>query len=343
GGSVVGRSACGSFLGSYTTNEGTIDITDLRFRLRDDCTDAARSQAARTIETLSAISRFEVLPAGLALQDENGTTRLAFTPDLSLGRRIWTPTVIYDQNEEARFEGDELSTSAVQFSRQDAEGRSICRPFVAQSLRSGLALNVDDDTIEYLFKGCPKNDAVDWTGIERAFMNALKDAASHALRGSELELKDVDGRTLMKLEPQADLVGPTWVVTRLGNNRLRAPTGDIPLSATFDEIGLVFGDTGATVESIGSNYYQTFYETPQATRIKIEPINLRRDVEGRACNGAQGKRKQTPACKQEALFLKLLSQVDGYIVRDEILQLLKGNRVVVRLEPEPFANAGDVE
>ena len=69
GGSVVGSTGCGSFLGKYATNEGRIDITDVAYRL-GSCTDGARAQAEKILATLEEITDFQVRPAGLALEDE---------------------------------------------------------------------------------------------------------------------------------------------------------------------------------------------------------------------------------------------------------------------------------
>ncbi len=338
GGRIVGSTGCGSFLGSYAINEGTIAITDLRYRFLDTCTGGALRQAEQIVVTLDEIDGFEVLPAGLALRDANGVTRLALTPEIDLGRRTWTPTVIYSGSGKELRQGQELSTSAVQFDRDDAQGRTACRPFVAEGLRSGLALAVDADSIKWSDEKakCPKGRTVDFADIERDFMDALKAASSHALRGSELELKDVNGNTLMRLEPQEPLVGTTWVVTTLGKDKLRKPIGDAPLTVTFDDLaGLVQGDTGALDGNV-SNYFYQFYSTDQATRIDIEAINPKRDIEGRAC---QGKLAKSKACLQEQRFVGLLSAVDGYIVRPNDLWLLSGMRPVIKLVPEYIANA----
>ncbi len=67
GGSLVGSTGCGAFLGKYDTNEGRIDITDVDYRL-GACTEGARAQAERILATLGEITDFQVRPAGLALE-----------------------------------------------------------------------------------------------------------------------------------------------------------------------------------------------------------------------------------------------------------------------------------
>ncbi len=326
GGRLVGNTGCGSFLGSYTINDSTMSISDVAYRL-ESCTDSARRQAEQVIGTLDEITDFEVLPAGLALRDENGTMRLALAPTLDLGERTWTPIEILGDKGDTLYDADRLNTSAVKFFGKKAEGRSICGSFSGKGLTSGLALSATD--IELTGKPCPKKG--DSRAVESAFIGALREASSHALRGSELELKDVDGNTLMRLQPQAELVGPTWVVSLMdltpnaAKKTKRAPKGATPLTATFEEIGVVLGDTGAA-DGRGSNVYLASYNTPAASTIRIWDV----DIDGRAC---AGKKARSAACQQQKRFLDLLQSADGYIPRETDLRLLKGARPIIWFVP----------
>ena len=68
GGRLVGSTGCGSFVGSYTTNDSTMAIRDVNARLTE-CTEAVQQQAEQILATLAEITDFEVLPAGLVLED----------------------------------------------------------------------------------------------------------------------------------------------------------------------------------------------------------------------------------------------------------------------------------
>lgn len=329
GGSVVGNTGCGSFFGSYATDDGTIDISDVRYRLVA-CADGPYAQAEKIIATLDDIARFQVLPAGLRLQDENGTTRLALTPVIELNARTWTPTAIFDGRDNVVYEGQVLSTSAVKLQADDADGGTICGPFEAKATRDGLALSIRNPKLVDRKKSSqicktPKNpNKVDLPAVENAFLDALKATASHALRGSELEFKDVDGNTVMRLEPQAELIGPTWVVDWLGR-RSDKPVGNEPLTATFTDSGLVLGETGVVRNGM-TNFYEAYFDTPQATRIRVEDVS--------ANEFCRGKQKQRPICKQEASFLTLLGEADRYIAREGDLKLYRGTDAIMSLVPD---------
>lgn len=325
GGRIVGSTGCGSFLGSYTTNGSTMRISDVDSRLTD-CTAALQQQGSEIIATLAAITDFDVLPAGLVLEDAAGTTRLALVPAIDLGRRTWTPTEVLDGDGNAVFGSDRLNTSAVRFAGTIADGRSICRGFKGGSLRSGLAISAFDLRAAAGSCSTASKDGIPSSQeVEDAFLGALQRASSHALRGDELELMDVEGRPVLRLAPQSELIGPTWVVAQLDvtpnakKQKLRPPQGDAPLTATFEDIGIVQGETGA-------NDYIADYVTPGAAQIEISGA----DAFGRACGG---KRASTPPCKQEAAFLGLLESADSFIVRPEDLRLFRGTRPVIRFVP----------
>ncbi len=332
GGSLVGDTGCGSFISKYATNQGTMDITDVHYRLGSSCTETAHAQAQDTIDALTEVAGFDVLPAGLRLKDAADVTRLAFSPDLDLEKRIWTPTAIFDSAGNVLREGQTLSTSAIKLYTDRADGRTICRPYTAEDIRAGLALNI----LFKSFQGDPckapkKSGKVDKSTVEQDYVQALKATASHALRGTELEFKDVDGNTLMLLEPQADLIGPTWQVQWLGRDRQKV-TG-LPPTATFTENGLVSGDTGVMRPDAGFvNAFLADFSTPWATRIEITNVDA-----GRYC--ANKKRAKTEACQQEKRFLELLAEADGYIAREGDLRLLRATDVIMRLVPPHAANA----
>ncbi len=114
--------------------------------------------------------------------------------------------------------GTELTTSAVQFIGGKLEGRSICRPFTGNALRSGLAVSIGG--IQFFDEYCKGKVGAGTLGdIEAAFVDALEDAASYALRGDELAITDVNGITRAVLEPQPPLTGTTWQCSGCGRAR----------------------------------------------------------------------------------------------------------------------------
>jgi heat shock protein HslJ len=325
GGRVVGSTGCGSFVGSYVTNDTTIRIQDVDARL-GDCNEVVQGQAESILATFEDITDFDVRPAGLVLKDGSGTTRMALVPAIDLGRRTWTPTEVLDSSGKVVFGADRLFTSAVRFSGDRFDGRSICRGFQGGSVRSGLALSTYD--LKATSGACPKTkgDAqASQQAVEDAWLDALARTASHALRGDELQLLDVDGNPVMQLVPQAELVGPTWVLAEMDiapggpKQKMRAPTGTEPLTAIFEDVetGFIQGETGVT------SYFGD-YKTPGAGQIEVSNV----DTFG-GCSKAAAK----PGCKQQTLFLDQLQAADGFVVEPSQLRLFEGQRLLLRFVP----------
>lgn len=327
GGHVVGTTGCGWFVGSYTTNDTLMTISNVDQRA-GECGSALIDQADNVINTFAEITEFRVLPAGLSLQDASGQTRMALVPVIPLADRTWTPVEVLDESGTSLVDAVRLRTSAVRFGDARADGRTICRSYVADSLRSGLALtvfNVKGDKAPCR-RRLQKNQTVSQAGVEQLFLQRLENTSSLALRGSELELMNASGTPIMRLHPQPEFVGVPWKVVRMdvapnaSKERLRAPKGTEPLTATFETIDVVQGFTG-------KNGYIAYYNTPRAATISITDL----EVDGRKCSG---KRARNPLCRQEAAFIKLLESADSFYVAPEGMTLLRGSRKIMELEED---------
>jgi heat shock protein HslJ len=310
GGRVAGRSGCGPLLGSYTTNGTTVDITDLESRLAD-CTGDIRTQAEQLVATLPEVTDFSLRPAGLSLADGSGATRLAFVPEIPLAQRTWTPTEVVDRDGATVLEAGELAASSILFGASRVEGRSLCGRYEGRNLRSGLALTMFG--LDRPGGSCGDGEE------EQAFVQALSNVASHALRGSNLELLDQDGEPVMRLRPQAPLMNVEWQVSRIDTSngrkaRLRKPGTDDPrgLRATFVEDGVLFGDTG-----VGS--FRATYEAGGSGIDVAEPT-----PNGDFCRRRANRRSRE--CLLENRYLGFLDEVDTYVVREDSLLLLDGSR-----------------
>ena len=330
GGRVVGTTGCGWFLGSYSTNDTIVDISDVEFR-REDCTADLLAQAERIVSTLDDITDLKLLPAGLTLLDASGTTRMALTPAIPLGDLTWTPIAVLDENGESLVEQARLRTSAVRFAGDRSDGRSVCRAFDAHSLRSGLALTVFD--IEETAGRCKTRVqggfSISQDAVRSLFLDSLAKASSHALRGAELELMDANGQPIMRLLAQPELVRVRWVLTAIyttkgGREVPLPPQGNSPLTATFETgLGVIKG--GVIQGETGKNSYIADYVTPRASVMDISNV----ETIGRKCNG---RKARLPLCVQEATFISLLEAADGYVVAPEGLSLLKGSRKLLEFE-----------
>ena len=328
GGRVVGTTGCGWFVGSYTTNDTLMGISDVAFS-QDECTPELAAQASNIVATFDEVADFKVLPAGLTLTDDSGVTRMALVPSISLGRRTWTPIEILDAAGVPRVDPLRLALSSVRFANDEADGRTLCRSYRADSLRSGLALTVFDIDVDKASGRCRshtrKSESQSQQRVEDITIEALESVASHALRGSELELMDAAGRPVMRLLPQPEFAGVQWVLTEMDvapkrrrPNRL-SPVLDARITAFFEEaVGVVAGETG-------KHGYFGSYRTPRASQIEIDGV----EVDGLKC---RGRRASRPKCVREARFIKLLESADVFIVSELGLSLHRGGRSVLRFE-----------
>jgi heat shock protein HslJ len=321
GGRVVGRTGCGRLLGSYSTNGTTIDITDLQHRLTD-CTGEIRSQAEQLISALPRISDFTLRPAGLSLSDETGVTRLAFVPDIRLGQRTWTPTEVMNGDGEVVLDDEALASSSIRFGNAGVDGRTLCRRYSGESLRSGLALTV--------FELAPVKGSCRAADDEAAYLGALRGVASHALRGSELQLLDKDGEPVVRLQEQAPLLGVDWQLSRIDmaargqKVKRRAPVSETPLRATFVEDGVLVGTTGV-------NSFDATYEAGGSAIDITAP-----QTSGAACRTRAARR--SAGCRLEVRYLDFLDRVDQYVVSEDRLVLLAASRPLLEFVPAQDAD-----
>jgi len=255
---------------------------------------------------------------------------MALVPSVPLQRLTWTPVAVLDQNGRSMVDAARLRTSAVRFIDNRADGRSVCRSYVADSLRSGLALTVFniDGAKAPCRKKLQKGQDVSQQGVEDLFLKGLEATSAAALRGDELELLDAAGTPIMRLHPQPEFVGVTWELVLMDKapnskkEKLRPPdvAVDEPITATFETIGVVQGSTG-------KNRYLADYDTRRAATIDITDLA----IEGRKCRGKV--RSAFPRCEQEAAFIKLLESADGFYVAPEGLSLLHGSRKILEFRP----------
>ena len=322
GGRVAGRSGCGPLLGSYTTNGATIDITDLQSRLTD-CTGDIRTQAEQLIASLPEMTDFTLRPAGLSLADPAGSSRLAFVPDIPVAQQTWTPTEVLDRDGEVLLDTAQLAASSIRFGATHIDGRSPCRLYHGENLRAGLALSlfeIEEDG------SCKLPDD------EAAFIDALSNVASHALRGGNLELLDQDGAAVMKLQPQPSIDTVDWQLSKMslagkrgGKTKLLPPPSENPLTATFRQGGIAFGETGVTT-------FDARYDAGGSS-IDIEDPT----PSGSFCAGR--KNRNRPECRLQATYLAYMDDADQYIVKEDLLRLYDGTRPLLEFAPSSTIEA----
>jgi heat shock protein HslJ len=322
GGRVVGSTGCGSFIAAWEANDTQLKIGDLRYRI-GDCTPELEAQAEVIMSTLEEVTGFGVRPAGLTLTDATGATRLAWAPDIPLSLHAWTPIQVLGPDGRTAFGPDVLGTSSLSFLAGRVAGRTPCRIFDGGSQRSGLALSIFD--VKRVKGVCRQKKP------ENAYVAALQRVASHALRGSTLELLDNEGTPVIRLEPQPHVEGVRWQVTAIDQSGGRGKTR---LEPTRDPEPTIAFEGPSAVGSTGRNRFSAFYELVGPRLTVDTPL-----LSGKPCSGAKAGK---PSCRQEQQFLQLITDddrgADSYIALPGRLQLVRGNRVLMELAP-----TGDVE
>ena len=275
------------------------------------------------MSTLEEVTGFGVRPAGLTLTDDAGVTRLAWAPDIPLSLNAWTPTQVLGPDGETVFGPEVLQTSSLSFLANRVAGRTPCRIFDGGSQRSGLALSIFD--VKRIKGTCTQKKP------ENAYVAALQRVASHALRGSTLELLDNEGTPVIRLEPQPDVLGVRWQVTAIDQS---GGAGKARLAATRDPRPTVAFEGPSAVGSTGRNRFSAFYDLV-GPRLAVDPPLL----SGKPCSRAKAGK---PSCRQEQQFLQLLTDdgvgADSYIALPGRLQLVRGSRILMELAP-----TGEVE
>jgi hypothetical protein len=247
-------------------------------------------------------------------------------PDIQLAGRNWAPIFTYEQNGDVRLVTDQLQPASVRFDRNRVAGRTPCpRDYFGLNQRSGLAVTIFD--LDKEGARCKARK------FEKNFLETLERVASHALRGPELELLDVEGRPVMRLVAQPGLRDLPWRVVRFDvtpnapSPKLQAPRKTSILTADFLESGVLSGLTGRTT-------FNAFYNESGGATLDITEVTP-------DTAGCRGRKANTPECRLETRYLNLLRDVDGYEMRtaDGLMVLLRGNRVSLELEPF-VANGG---
>jgi hypothetical protein len=98
-----------------------------------------------------------------------------------------------------------------------------------------------------------------------------------------------------------------------------------PLTATFRQGGIAFGETGVT--SFNARY------DAGGSSIKIEEPT----PSGSFCSGR--KNKNRPECQLQATYLDYLDDADQYIVKEDMLRLYDGTRPLLEFAPSSTIEA----
>jgi heat shock protein HslJ len=141
---------------------------------------------------------------------------------------------------------------------------------------------------------------------EGAYLKALEEAKTYAIKGDQLTLSGEDGTPLAVYKAQSqDLAGTNWEVTAY-NNGQQAVVGVLEgttLAVNFSEDGNLSGNAGC-------NQYNGAYEV-NGDQITIGPLASTMKI----CGDPEG------VMDQEAQFLAALESAASYQIEGDVLEM----------------------
>lgn len=181
-------------------------------------------------------------------------------------------------------------------------GNGSCNSYFAGYTVDGESLAIDEVGATLMY--CEPAELMEQ---EADFMAALHNAASFAINGDQLEIRDAGGATLLSFVASAPftLVGTDWTASMVNNGREAVTNvmSDAAITASFTEDGKLAG-------SAGCNNYTTTY-TVDGQNITIQPPATTRKL----CPEPEG------VMEQEAAFVAMLPQAATYSISGNNLEL----------------------
>ncbi len=141
----------------------------------------------------------------------------------------------------------------------------------------------------------------------QAFMTALNSAATYAVDGTTLTLKDSSGTAVATFDAvSTDLAGTSWTVTSYNNGK-QAVVGVLADTA----LTMLFGDSGQISGAGGCNNYSGSYKSDGVSSIEIGPLMSTM----MACADPEG------VMDQETAFLAALQAATVYTINGSTLEM----------------------
>lgn len=198
-GRAAGFTGCNRFSATWSQQADDLSL-DLGPVTRAACTsEELTAQEQAILMALPEAAAFQLSEGTLSLLDSTGTTLLRYLPARTdLAGTSWTATGV--NNQTGGVESTLLSTTVTATFADDGvlSGFSGCRDYEA-------AWETTDDTISITGvvtegSACTGEEAA----LEQQYLSALDNAATFALEGSTLNLRDSDGATQVNYSRAAD-------------------------------------------------------------------------------------------------------------------------------------------
>ncbi|MBK8987783.1 MAG: META domain-containing protein [Chloroflexi bacterium] len=303
-GTLSGNAGCNNYTTSFTVSGSSLTFNSAIASTMMMCDEAAMQREMAYLAALTNTVTFALEGDALKLLDANGGIVAAFTSV--------APTPLTGTNWQMTGYNNGLGgvvspvagtqVTAVFADDGTLAGSAGCNNYTTSFTVDSGSISINPNIASTMI-AC----AEDVMQQETAFLAALPNAATYAIQGDVLELRDASGALMASftVAQAADLVGPVWTVT-LFNNGLQAAVG--LLDGT--EITMSFGEDGNVQGSAGCNQYFGPY-TVNGDALSVGLLATTRAY----CPEPEGK------MQQEAQFLAALQMAASFTIQNGQLDI----------------------
>lgn len=312
-GQVSGNASCNNFFGAYQLDGNNLTITTGGSTMMA-CQPDLMDQEAAYLAALGQTASYEISGAALTLKDANGAAILSFTAFISppLVGTNWN--VLSYNNGKGGLTSPLAGTEITLLFAGDGtvSGAAGCNNYTGSYTVDGSAISISPLAMTRMM--CAEPEGV--MDQEFAFTNALQQAATFAIAGSDLTLIDASGTNLVQAQESVALpLSGLWNVLTYNNGKggLTTPIAETEISLLFDEA------TNTVGGAAGCNNYTGSYQV-DGNAIAIGPLVTTRKM----CEEPQG------VMDQEFAFTNALQQAATFEISGDELTLFdaEGTKLV---------------
>lgn len=316
-GQVGGNAGCNSYFGGYELDGNRLTVGSVGMTEMYCFPEELMAQEGQYLAALQSAAAFKIDGDRLEITQAGGEPVLVYSvlpvPEpASLIGSPWLLTAISTGQDGIASVLAGTEVTAMFADGGNMSGSAGCNNYQASYQLEGDRITIGPAAATMMM--CPGPEGI--MEQESAYLSALESVANYHIVGANLELADVEGKTLLTytlLEP-LPLVGTRWQMMFYNNGK-----GGLASALAGTEITAVFSGDGNVSGSAGCNNYSAGYRVEGET-IEVGPAATTRMM----CAEPEG------IMDQESGYLAALGSAATYRIEGDNLQLLDagGTRLV---------------